>query len=155
MLVCRRISRVAEVSGSMTRRSRQAPMRIFGYIRGHWRGTLSLHRSFWVNGLVTALVVGVLTTFAVDAIYKSDLKDGAWAFSTLAIFGLCIIITAWTVVGILRSATNYLQQGGRVALAVTTIMQSGAAHLPLPPLQRSGENLLPRGSAQLPRHPEG
>ena len=102
--------------------SRQAPIGIFGYIRGHWRGTLSLPRSFWVNGLVTALVVGVLTTYAVDAIYKSDLKDGAWAFSTLAIFALCIIITAWAVVGILRSSTNYLQQGGRVALGVTAMV---------------------------------
>ena len=106
----------------MTETSRQAPKSIFGYIRGHWRGTLSLPRSFWVNGLVTALVVGSLTTYAVDAIYKSDLKDGAWAFSTLAIFGLCIIITAWGVVGILRSSKNYLQQGGRVALGVTTMV---------------------------------
>ena len=92
------------------------------FIRDHWRGSLPLTRSFWVNGLVTALVVGVLTTFAVDAIYKSDLKDGAWAFSTLAILGLCIIITAWAVVGILRSSKNYLQQGGRVALGVTAMV---------------------------------
>ena len=106
----------------MTETSRQAPTSIFGYIRGHWRGTLSLPRSFWVNGLVTALVVGSLTTYAVDAIYKSDLKDGAWAFSTFAIFGLCIIITAWAVVGNLRSSTNYLQQGGRVALGVTAMV---------------------------------
>ena len=97
-------------------------MSIFGYIRGHWRGTLSLPRSFWVNGLVTALVVGVLTTFAVDAIYKSDLKDGVWALSTLAIFGLCIIITVWAVVGTLRSSANYLQQGGRIALGVTAMV---------------------------------
>ncbi len=106
----------------MTNRSRQAPMRIFRYIRKHWRGSLSLPRSFWVNGLVTALVVAVLTTFAVDAIYKSDLTDGAWAFSTLAIFALCIIITAWAIVGILRSSTNYLQKGGRVALGVTAMV---------------------------------
>jgi hypothetical protein len=106
----------------MTKTSRQAPMGILGYIRGHWRGNLSLPISFWVNGLVTALVVGVLTTFAVDAIYKSDLKDGAWAFSTLAIFGLCISITAWAVVGNLRSSSNYLQQGGRVALGVTAMV---------------------------------
>jgi hypothetical protein len=71
---------------------------------------------------VTALVVGVLTTYAVDAIYKSDLTDGAWAFSTLAILGLCIIITAWAVVGNLRSSTNYLQKGGRVALGVTAMV---------------------------------
>ena len=105
----------------MTSPSRQTPIRIFGYTRDHWRGGLSLTRSFWVNGLVTALVVGVLTTFAVDAIYKSDLTDGAWAFSTLAIFAFCIIITAWAVVGILRSSTNYLKQGGRVALGVATM----------------------------------
>lgn len=71
---------------------------------------------------MTALVVGVLTTYAVDAIYKSDLTDGAWAFSTLAILGLCIIITAWAVVGNLRSSTNYLQKGGRVALGVTAMV---------------------------------
>ena len=106
----------------MTKTSRQSLIGIFGYIRKHWRGNLSLPISFWVNGLVTALVVGVLTTFAVDAIYKSDLTDGAWAFSTLAIFALCIIITAWAVVGNLRSSTNYLQKGGRVALGVTAMV---------------------------------
>lgn len=105
----------------MTSPSRQAPMGTFGYIRGHWRGNFSLPRSFWVNGLATALVVGVLTTYAVDAIYKSDLTDGVWAFSTLAILGFCIIITAWAVVGILRSSKNYLQQGGRVAIGVTAM----------------------------------
>ena len=89
------------------------------FIRDHWRGSLPLTKSFWLNGLVTALVVAVLTTYAVDAIYKSDLTDGVWAFSTLAILGFCIIITAWAVVGILRSSTNYLQQGGRIALGVT------------------------------------
>lgn len=92
------------------------------YLKDHWRGNLLLPISFWVNGLVTALVVGVLTTYAVDAIYKSNLTDGAWAFSTLAILGLCIIITAWAVVGILQSSTNYLQQGGRVALGVTAMV---------------------------------
>lgn len=75
-----------------------------------------------MNGLVTALVVGVLATYAVDAIYKSDVTDGVWAFSTLAILGLCIIITAWAVVGNLRSSTNYLQKGGRVALGVTAMV---------------------------------
>jgi hypothetical protein len=112
----------AQLPADMTKPSRQAPMGIFRYIRGHWRGSLSLPKSFWVNGLVTTLVVGVLTTFAVDAIYKSDLKDGAWAFSTLAIFGLCVIIAAWAVIGILRSSTNYLQQGGRVALGVAAMV---------------------------------
>ena len=106
----------------MSLSSIQVTMRIVGYIRGHWRGNLSLPISFWVNGLVTAIVVGVLTTFAVDAIYKSDLTDGAWAFSTLAIFALCLIITAWAVVGNLRSSTNYLQKGGRVALGVTAMV---------------------------------
>jgi hypothetical protein len=72
--------------------------------------------------MLTALVVGVLTTYAVDAIYKSDVTDGVWAFSTLAVLGLCIIINAWAVVGILRSSKNYLQKGGRVALGVTAIV---------------------------------
>ena len=68
-------------------------MDIFGYIRNHWRGSLSLPRSFWVNGLVTALVVAVLTVYVTDELDYSDLSENSWMFATLTLYCVSLVIS--------------------------------------------------------------
>jgi hypothetical protein len=87
------------------------------YIKDHWRGNLSLRLSCCVNGFVTALVVAVLTTYAVDEIYQSDLSERAWLAATLAVFGLSIAISVWAIIGIWRSATRHQAEVGTVKSA--------------------------------------
>jgi len=77
-----------------------------GYIKNHWQGSLPLRISIWVNGLFAAVIVAVLTTYAVDQIYQSDLSEKAWLAATLAAFGLSIAISAWAIIGIWRSSTR-------------------------------------------------
>ncbi len=60
-----------------------------------------------MNGLIAALVAAVLTTYAVDQIFQSDLSERAWLAATLAAFGLAIAISVWTIIGIWRSATRH------------------------------------------------
>jgi hypothetical protein len=71
-----------------------------------------------VNGLVTALVVAVLTTYAVDEIFQSDLSEKAWLAGTLAVFGLSIAISVWAIIGIWRSATRHQATAGTIKSAL-------------------------------------
>ncbi len=88
------------------------------YIKDHWCGNLPLALSFYVNGLVTALVVAVLTTYAVDQIFQSDLSEKAWLAATLAVFGLSIAISVWAIIGIWRSATRHQATAGTIKSAL-------------------------------------
>jgi hypothetical protein len=99
---------------------RQAPMCITGYVRGHWRGSLSLPISFWVNGLLTALVVAVMTVYVTDELDYSDLSETSWMLATLTLYCVSIIISLWSIVGIWRSATSYQQTGGALKWSLTT-----------------------------------
>ena len=95
-----------------------APPRPFHFVREHWRGNFSLTFSSCVNGLVTALVVAVLTTYAVDEIFQSDLSERAWLATTVAVFALSIAISVWAIVGIWRSATRHQAEAGTMKSAL-------------------------------------
>jgi len=94
-------------------------MRIFEYVRGHWRGNLSLPRSFWVNGLLTTLVVAVLTVYVTGELDYSDLSENSRMFATLTLYCASIIISVWSIVGIWRSATSYQRRGGALKWSLT------------------------------------
>ena len=85
-----------------------------GYIKNHWQGSLPLRISIWENGLFAAVIVAVLTTYAVDQIYQSDLSEKAWLAATLAAFGLSIAISAWAIIGIWRSSTRRQAEAGTI-----------------------------------------
>jgi hypothetical protein len=103
----------------MTTRSRQAPMRIFGYIRDHWRGSLSLPISFWVNGSLTAVIVALLTVYVTGELDYSDLSENSWMFATLTLYCVSLVISVWSIVGIWRSAVSYQQRGGALKWSLT------------------------------------
>jgi hypothetical protein len=71
-----------------------------------------------VNGFVIALVVAVLTAYAVDEIFQSDLSERAWLAATLAVFGLSIAISVWAIIGIWRSATRHQATAGTTKSAL-------------------------------------
>ena len=89
-----------------------------GYIKNHWQGSLPLRISIWVNGLFAAVIVAVLTTYAVDQIYQSDLSEKAWLAATLAAFGLSIAVSVWAIIGIWRSATRHQAEAGTMKSAL-------------------------------------
>jgi hypothetical protein len=89
------------------------------YIKDHWQGNLSLALSFYVNGLVTALVIAGLTVYGSDKLDYSDLSETAWLISTLILYCVSIIISVWGILGIWRSATSYQQKGGALKWSLT------------------------------------
>ena len=94
-------------------------MRIFGYIRNHWRGNLSLPISFWVNGSFTTVIVALLTLYVSDELDYSDLSEASWLLATLTLYCVSMVIVVWSIVGIWRSATSYQQKGGALKWSLT------------------------------------
>jgi hypothetical protein len=88
-------------------------------IKDHWRGNLSLPRSFWVNGSITVAIVAVLTLYVTAELDQSDLSEVSWLIATLTLYCVSITISLWSIVGIWRSATSYQQKGGALKWSLT------------------------------------
>jgi len=89
---------------------------MISYVRAHWRGELSLGRSFWLNWVALYLVL-MLAMAAGGQIITSRFYD----YPCLV---LLVIVFVWGAVGILRAAWRLLHSPGtpvRKALAVAAI----------------------------------
>ncbi|WP_381513022.1 hypothetical protein [Sphingorhabdus buctiana] len=71
-----------------------------------------------MNGLFAALVAAVLTTYAADEIFQSNLSEKAWLAATLAAFGLPIAVSVWAIIGIWRSAVRHQATAGTIKSAL-------------------------------------
>lgn len=88
----------------------------------HWRGELSLPISYWVMSTAATLIVLLLGTI-VGALDISDAPRPV-AIAILVFIGVAAIIVVWQVVGVWRSARNYLARGGKpiwAQLAMTLV----------------------------------
>jgi hypothetical protein len=85
------------------------------YIMRHWRGELSLPISYWVNG--SLLGVGFLLLFLLMGEVTNDWELRTTAFVMLALMTLLILVTIWSSVGILRSASQHAKRGGSAGWA--------------------------------------
>src|SRR5437660_1784692 len=79
------------------------------YFARHWRGDLSLGISYWGNGFLASVVVGVAAR--VVAGLSVDLRT-RMTLSVL-ILALAIGASVWHLVGVWRSASNHYDRGGR------------------------------------------
>jgi hypothetical protein len=119
-----RASQADALAASSCERTASKPLRV-SYCARHWRGMLSLPVSFWINGNVISvalvgLVMAVASTDAVSEMPRWFSAAGVayWLFFT--------VLTLWQLVGIWRSAGNYLWQGksqcwGRLAQAMVIV----------------------------------
>ena len=102
------------------------------YIVAHWRGELSLPRSYWVNGVLLNIAIVMGSALSEPATYNLHLET--MAVIALAMIGLSGAIALWQIVGIWRSATKTAINTRRafwpvVAKVVTVLgMIAGAAH---------------------------
>lgn len=89
---------------------------MISYVRAHWRGELSLGKSFWLNWVALYLVL-MLAIVAGSQFISSRLYD----YPCLA---LLVIVFVWGAVGVLRAAWRLLHSPGTPigkALAVVAI----------------------------------
>jgi hypothetical protein len=74
---------------------------VFKYIEQHWRGNLSLNRSFWVNLVLLFFLVGILERFLFPPYIENEL---AVTTAVIAYFIVVkLIVYPWQVVGVLRA----------------------------------------------------
>jgi hypothetical protein len=84
------------------------------YLVRHWRGELSLPKSYWLNGFLGGLAIGVAIVALNLAIRRDgDAQPMLWLVSLISIWIIVLLFTAWQAVGIWRSATNYRFAGNR------------------------------------------
>ncbi|MBM0104705.1 ATP-dependent Clp protease proteolytic subunit [Steroidobacter sp. S1-65] len=86
------------------------------YFIRHWRGELSLPISYWVNGSLLGLGLGLL--FLLMAELAKDWELRTTAFVMLGLMSLLILVTIWSTVGILRSANQHASRGGSAGWAI-------------------------------------
>lgn len=96
------------------------------YFARHWRGELSLAKSYWVNGVLIGLVVGVAVValgFAVNR--RGEAQPVVWMATLITTWVIVALFSMWQTVGVWRSASNYKAGGksfwGGLAKTVTVI----------------------------------
>jgi hypothetical protein len=84
--------------------NRKRESKDLGYLKMHWRGQLSLARSYWINGILLSLLIFVGFQVAVKPLSELPLN---WV-ATIFFAGLAVVatVTIWQFVGIWRSATR-------------------------------------------------
>ncbi|HEX7113634.1 MAG TPA: hypothetical protein VF193_00735 [Steroidobacter sp.] len=85
------------------------------YFARHWRGELSLPVSYWINGsLFNTVLAGflVLVGESLGRLFGESLSVRVAAWLALAIIAFVVSATAWSAVGIWRSAARHPSRGG-------------------------------------------
>lgn len=82
------------------------------YLRRHWRGELSLARSYWLNNVVlaTPLALGLTGLMSWISVKGDSLQVSA--IVTLLGFPLLMALDVWCIVGAWRAAAAYLREQG-------------------------------------------
>ncbi len=74
---------------------------MFKYIEQHWRGNLSLNRSFWVNLVLLFFLFGILERFLFPPYIENELAVTTAVLAYIIVVKL--IVYPWQVVGVLRA----------------------------------------------------
>src|SRR5262245_16559435 len=90
-----------------------------GYFARHWRGELSLGKSFWLNGFLIGLISRAIFTILLTACqFLGSVPAIIAAFIVIEAFNILVVV--WILVGIWRAATNH--QGRKFWAVVAKIM---------------------------------
>jgi hypothetical protein len=87
------------------------------YLSRHWRGELSLGRTYWMNCFGLAMAMGAITTLLLELLPESmDLRLSA----ILALSGFlgAITVHVWQIVGLYRATCTCSRDGGRLSVAI-------------------------------------
>ena len=84
------------------------------YFARHWRGELSLPKSYWVNGVVFGFIVGVAVVSVGFGVNRSgEAQPVVWFATLIGTWVVIALFTMWQTVGVWRSATRYKAGGNR------------------------------------------
>ena len=88
------------------------------YLRRHWRGDLSLARSYWINGALLSIALGIVIV-VVASITNAEYAPGRTLAVVAAIWIVTVVVLIWQFVGTWRSASRHRSRGGRRLWAIT------------------------------------
>jgi uncharacterized RDD family membrane protein YckC len=92
----------------------QSALRSRNYLVRHWRGELSLPVSYWLNGILGGVAIGVVVSVLVYATrQQGEAQPVLWLASLTTVWIVAVLLTVWQMVGVWRSATRYRQNGER------------------------------------------
>jgi len=104
------------------------------YLVRHWRGELSLPVSYWLNGLLGGLAIGVMIGVLHYLVSHGhdDAQPVRWLDYLIAAWTFALLVTVWQSVGVWRAATRY-RDGGKTfwggaakVMVVISLLQVGA-----------------------------
>jgi ATP-dependent protease ClpP protease subunit len=84
---------------------------VLNYLKAHWRGDLSLARSYWINGIAFNVVLNVGAAALGSALTGQSVDHVLFLTPILVV--LVISLALWQLVGIWRSASRSSEQTGR------------------------------------------
>jgi hypothetical protein len=96
------------------------------YFSRHWRGQLSLGISYWVNSVLIgnlAPVGLVVAMSSLEAGNEASLRLDATL--SLVAAGLLCGLSVWSTVGVLRSAVNHPERGGKLIWSMLAFVMVG------------------------------
>ena len=82
-----------------------------GYLAKHWRGHLSLTKSFWIN-LIGIGFVCLVIRGAVNTLVEASSLGELGVTVRIATVAVDFLIWLWSAVGVCRSAERYTRQRG-------------------------------------------
>lgn len=97
------------------------------YVIRHWRGALSLPKSYWLNGVLGGAIVSFGAPPLIDRLHEAA---GSLRVSAILWFGFVAFFLAfwtWTQVGIWRAAGHHADRGGHEAWAIVARVMVGLA----------------------------
>lgn len=103
-------ARLAETQSGGTAEQMSGPRDRRGIISRHWRGELSLPVSYWLVGTALTVALLVLVSTADEFIAASELGPSSIGLFTLTWITIVTVITIWQMVGIWRSAGDYIRK---------------------------------------------
>jgi thiosulfate reductase cytochrome b subunit len=88
------------------------------YVARHWRGDLSLARSYWVDGVLITILISTILYVGVSVFGLSSPGDAGRSSAGFIVLAILILVYAWQSVGIWRSAGHYVDRGGNKVWAI-------------------------------------
>ena len=148
-------------------RRRPAPAEVGSYFARHWRGELSLPRSYWLNNFLVATPLAMLLTGLMSWISVKGDSLQVSAIVVLVGFPLLLSLDVWCLVGAWRSAANYLRDQGsllwgwlaRISLVLGTLQLAASVVFGLLPslgeYWQMARGIDPIGQARFTMSPDG
>lgn len=138
-----------------------------GYFTRHWRGELSLARSYWVNNMLLATPLAFALTGLMSWIGAKGDSLQISAITVLVGMPLLLALDVWCLVGAWRAAANYLRARGsqlwgwlaRISLALGALQLLASVMLGLLPnlgeFWQMARGIDPLGQAKFVLSPDG